>query len=128
MSYNQTHTAENALNQFVQLGSTGIFSVPNQQLWVTRHSDYDKSDPRAIAEDEFMDIGACVLNLAGLWGDERQPKNWIDRVAATKEQLKGKTSLHMVHGEDVARGIIAVHRNFSDATGQRFVRLSKHDF
>ena len=53
-----------------------------------------------------------MLNLAGLWGGERQAKNWIGRVAATKEQLKGKTSLHMVHGEDVARAIIAVHQNF----------------
>ena len=62
-----------------------------------------------------------MLNLSGLWGGERQPKKWIDRVAATKEQLREKTSLHMIHGEDVARGIVAVHRSFSEAIGERFV-------
>lgn len=76
---------------------------------------------RAIAEDELRGFGGCVLNLSGLWGGARQPKNWIDRVAATKEQLKDKTSLHMVHGLDVARGIIAVHQNFDQAKGERFV-------
>jgi hypothetical protein len=125
-SYNRTHNSETAQYQFIQLGSTGIFSIPNQELWVTRHSKYDKANPRAIAEDEFMSLGGCVLDLAGLWGGERQPRNWIDRVAATKEQLKEKTSLHMVHGEDVARGIVAVHQNFRDATKQRFVSLFKH--
>lgn len=62
-----------------------------------------------------------MLNLSGLWGGMRQPKNWIDRVASTKEKLKEKASLHMVHGQDVARGIVAVHRNFSLAQGERFV-------
>jgi hypothetical protein len=127
-SYTKTHNSETTQYQFVQLGSTGIFSIPNQELWVTRHSNYDKSNPRAIAEDELMSLGGCVLDLAGLWGGERQPKNWIDRVAASKEQLKGKTSLHMVHGEDVARGIIAVHQKFHDAASQRFVSFFKHGF
>jgi hypothetical protein len=125
-SYTKTHNSETTQYQFIQLGSTGIFSIPNQELWVTRHSKYDKSNSRAIAEDELMTLGGCVLDLAGLWGGDRQPKNWIDRVAATKAQLKEKTSLHMVHGEDVARGIIAVHQNFRDASGQRFVSLFKH--
>jgi hypothetical protein len=30
---------------------------------------------RAIAEDELRDLGGCVLNLAGLYGGERDPKN-----------------------------------------------------
>ena len=108
---------------FIQLGSTGIFSIPDQPLWVTRHSKYDKTNARAIAEDELRGFGGCVLNLSGLWGGARQPKHWLDRVAGTKGQLKEKTSLHMVHGLDVARAILAVHQNFSKAVGQRFVRL-----
>jgi len=120
-SYVETHKLDNAQYQFVQLGSTGIFTIPNQDLWVTRHSRYDKSNARAIAEDELLQLGGCVLNLSGLWGGARQPRNWIDRVASTKEKLKEKTSLHLIHGHDVARAIVAVHRNFSRAMGQRFV-------
>jgi hypothetical protein len=120
-SYIQTHDGKNGY-QFIQLGSTGIFSIPDQPLWVTRHSKYDETNARAIAEDELREFGGCVLNLSGLWGGERDPKHWLDRVAATKEQLKSKTSLHMVHGQDVARAIIAVHQNFPKAAGQRYVR------
>ena len=124
-SYVKNHDAKKDTYNFIQLGSTGIFSVQKQDLWVTRHSKYDKSDPRAIAEDELLKLGGCVLNLSGLWGGARQPKNWIDRVAATKEQLKEKTSLHMIHGEDVGRAVIAVHHNFDEAENQRFVRSNR---
>lgn len=82
---------------------------------------YNTSDARAIAEDELISLGGCVMNLSGLWGGARQTKNWLDRVASTKEQLKAKTSLHMIHGLDVARSILAVHQNFSKAAGQRWV-------
>ncbi len=120
-SYAQTHDEENEPYQWIQLGSTGIFSVENQDLWVTRHSKYDTKNTRAIAEDELLALGGSVLNLAGLWGGQRQVKHWVDRVAGTKEMLKGKGSLHMIHGEDVARAIVAVHRSFAHAAGQRFV-------
>jgi hypothetical protein len=120
-SYGLTHAREKNA-QFIQLGSTGIFQLEGQELWVTRHSRYDKQNPRAIAENELMHaFGGCVLDLAGLWGGERQPRKWIDRVAKTKEQLKEKKSLHMIHGLDVARGILAVHQNFNKALGERFV-------
>ena len=105
--------------QWIQLGSTSIYSMPEQTLWVTRRSAYDKSNARAVAEDELLALGGCVLNLAGLWGGARQPRDWIDRVAATKGQLEGKTSLHMVHGVDVARGVVAVSRAFT--AGERWV-------
>lgn len=121
-SYVKNHDSKKDSYQFIQLGSSGIFTVENQSLWVTRHSTYNKSNPRAVAEDELLKLGGSALNLSGLWGGSRQPKNWIDRVAATKDQLKDKTSLHLIHGEDVARAIVAVHHKFSSAKGQRFVR------
>lgn len=120
-SYVENHDPNNNLYQFIQLGSTGIFSVPNQELWITRHSKYDEANDRAIAEDELRQLGGCVLNLSGLWGGSRHPRNWIDRVASTKELLRGKTSLHVIHGTDVARAIVAVHQKFHHAAGQRFV-------
>ncbi|TVY36057.1 hypothetical protein LOCC1_G007244 [Lachnellula occidentalis] len=120
-SYIKNHRSEKSDPNFIQLGSSEIFSVKDQDTWVTRHSKYNKSHPRAIAEDELLARGGCVLNLSGLWGGTRQPKNWIDRVASTKEQLKGKNSLHMIHGQDVARAIIAVHQKFSAARSQRFI-------
>ncbi|KAK4940876.1 hypothetical protein LTR66_008760 [Elasticomyces elasticus] len=107
-SYNQYHPKLRHKAHFIQLGSTGIFQIPEQSLWVTRNSAYSKTNDRAIAEDELRSLGGCVLNLAGLWGGERKPEKWVSRVAKTKEDVKNKTSLHMVHGMDVARGVIAV--------------------
>lgn len=62
-----------------------------------------------------------MLNLAGLWGGERDPKNWVDRVANTKEEVKSKKSLHLVHGLDVARAVIAVMGNWYSSKSQRWM-------
>ncbi|KAK1833477.1 hypothetical protein QBC39DRAFT_47463 [Podospora conica] len=100
--------------RFIQLGSTGIWQ-PNgptvakaDDPWISRHSPYDKTNPRAVAEDELLGLGGVVLNLSGLWGGARDPRTWVGRVGATKDAVKGKKSLHMVHGEDVARGVVGV--------------------
>ncbi|ESZ93913.1 hypothetical protein SBOR_5706 [Sclerotinia borealis F-4128] len=106
---------------FIQLGSSGIFTIPGQSTWVTRHSSYDITDDRAIAEDELRELGGCVLNLSGLWGRERHPKHWLERVARTKDMLGAKKSLHMVHGLDVSRGLLAVFACWEKGMGQRFV-------
>ncbi|KAH9828520.1 hypothetical protein Tdes44962_MAKER09265, partial [Teratosphaeria destructans] len=63
---------------------------------------------RAGAEDALLALGGCVLNLSGLWGGTRDPRQWVERVARTKEEVRAKTSLHMIHGQDVARAILAV--------------------
>lgn len=110
----------------IQLGSTGIWqssgptvestttteSTSNDNHWITRHSVYDTSNLRAQAEDELLARKGCVVNLAGLWGAKRDPKTWVDRVAPDKEKLEGKSSLHMIHGVDVARAIVAVIRKW----------------
>lgn len=97
-------------NQWIQLGSTGIFTAP---LWNDHNSPYDKENPRAIAEDELLGLKGSVLNLAGLYGGERNPRSWVVRVAKTKAEVKAKKALHLIHGEDVARAIIGVHKKFT---------------
>jgi len=118
--------------RFIQLGSTGVWQSKGQQaqqtntarhshypttqdsppvpksLWYTRHSPHDTTSPRAVAEDELLSLGGCVLALSGLWGGARDPRNWVNRVGPTKEAVKNKASLHMIHGDDVARAICAV--------------------
>jgi hypothetical protein len=37
-SYSEAHDKERSEFQFIQLGSTGIFTIPGQDTWVTRHS------------------------------------------------------------------------------------------
>lgn len=122
-SHSQSPNSTRKSTGFIQLGSSGIFSIIDKDsCWITRHSKYDSKNTRAIAEDELLTLGGCVLNLSGLWGGERQVKHWLGRVATSKEQLKGKGSLHMIHGLDVARGIVGVHERFNKARGERWVR------
>lgn len=109
-AYQETHGGGGAgAFRFIQLGSTGIWQHdPEQAPWLDRRSPYKADDQRAVAEDELLGLGGCVLNLAGLWGGQRDIRHWVDRVATTKEAVKGKASVHMVHGVDVARVIVGV--------------------
>ena len=61
------------------------------------------------------------MNLAGLYGGTRNPHSWVKRVAITKDAVRGKKALHLVHGSDVARGILGVHLNWTRAGGKRWL-------
>lgn len=141
--YGATHSSSNSIGggsssngrsnapRYIQLGVTSIWNNPG---WSDENSPYDTSDKRAIAEDELLAVtsngsdinsgGATVLSLAGLYGGVRQPRHWIDRIAGSKEALRQKGALHMVHGVDVARAILAVHRNFTP--GKRWLLCDVH--
>jgi hypothetical protein len=134
---------------FVQLGSTGIWDVciahicpsspgvligaqgsptldPARSVWKDRHSAYDTANARAQAEAELLALASdatptTVLNLCGLWGGARDPRNWVARVAPSKAALAAKGALHMVHGADVARAVLAAHGAPGTARGERWL-------
>ena len=72
----------------------------------------------------------CIEFSGALWGFQfltagtRQPKNWIPRVASTKDLIRHKKSLHLIHGVDLARAILAVADNFS--AGKRWILTDLH--
>lgn len=119
-AYRRSHPRAAQETQWIQLGSTGIYSQPGMS---NSSSEYDRTD-RSIAEDELRtEYGQTILCLAGLWGGSRQPRAWVSRVAGTKEKLAQKGSLHLVHGEDVARAVTAVyrHRHHNVCSGKRWI-------
>ena len=148
--YRQVHGDQ---NNWIQLGSTGIFSASH---WNDCSSPYNTENERAVAEDEMLELNGCVLNLAGLYGGERDPKNWVTRVAKTKDEVKGKKgerqfpmfwspvvvadsrpeaaqlltnlALHLIHGADVARAIIAVHNSFTHSKRWLLTDLRVYDW
>lgn len=119
--YQKSHGKTRDDVMFIQLGSTGIWQIPQKSIWVDRKSPYDSSNKRAIAEDQLLHLGGCVLNLAGLHGGERDARSWVDRVAKTKDEVKNKKSLHLIHGVDVARAILAVTGNWYSSRSQRYM-------
>ncbi|KAL5119806.1 hypothetical protein ACEQ8H_002167 [Pleosporales sp. CAS-2024a] len=120
-------SAHGQQNNWIQLGSTGIFNqVPDD--WSTDSSPYDKSDARAVAEDELLELHGCVLNLSGLYGGVRVPRNWLPRLAQSKEDVRKRGAVHFVHGEDVARAIVATHQNFTPSKRWIIADLRVYDW
>jgi len=132
-SHGQNGVSGQERTQFIQLGTTSIWDgkrlkldvpVSPEHKWYDRHSPF-VSTPRAEAEEELLSLSpsfpSTILNLSGLWGGTRSPKNWVGKVAPSKEVLKDKGSLHLIHGADIARAILAVHHNFDGAQGQRWI-------
>lgn len=113
-TYNRVH-AGSIHTQWILLGSSGVYEGKGTH---DRNSPI-KSTPRSIAEEEMLEMGGVVLNLAGLWGSERLPQAWPKRAVTSKQQLKEKGSLHLIHGKDVARACLAVHRKFYP--GERYL-------
>ena len=75
--------------------NTTIGNQPIENRWYDRNSPFILNG-RASAESELLalspDTPTTVLNLAGLWGGSRSPRNWVGRVAPTKEALRNKVT------------------------------------
>lgn len=134
-----------AAPHIILLGSTGIWNGgPTLQLgnvagaekacspskkrgpWVDRHAPVDDV-PRAKGENALLAFNkgdkaeTSVLCLAGLWGHGRSPRRFIARLAPTKEQLSKLTSVHFIHGHDVARALLAMHDMWDKARSERWL-------
>ena len=91
--YKQVKGDEANNTGFILLGSTrpfyGQLADKHGYNWQYNNLRPVAPDSRFRSEDEFLKIGGLVLNLAGLWGGSRHPANWIDRIAPTKDVLRG---------------------------------------
>ncbi|KAL8936421.1 MAG: hypothetical protein Q9216_004942, partial [Gyalolechia sp. 2 TL-2023] len=75
--YDSAHAQGEGGRKWIQLGSTGIWKGEG---WHDRSSPIDMDNLRGVAEEELLSLrgkNACVLNLAGLWGGDRKPRNWV---------------------------------------------------
>lgn len=115
--YRSIHGTE---NRWIQLGSTGIYKSAGG--WTDRSSPYDTTNSRAVAEDELIDtVDGCVLNLSGLYGGPRDPRNWLGRIFKNKQDVRNKAAVHLVHGQDVARAIVGCHRHWLNVQKRRWI-------
>lgn len=96
----------------------------------TSQTPITEPTPRSSSEDAVLTShkqSATILNLAGLYGGStRHPVNWLAKVADSQDKLAAKGSLHLVHGRDVARAILAVWESVaqgthSDIWGRRWI-------
>ncbi|KAJ2847441.1 hypothetical protein GGI22_005975, partial [Coemansia erecta] len=116
------NSAEFAEPYWIYLGSTRPFKgSPSTRL---TDPDIAAGGSRVEAEEYLInEHGGCVLNLAGLWGGARDPKNW-SRFYPDKEKLRKRLadrSLHLIHGGDVARAIYAAIPHPAASSGRWLV-------
>jgi hypothetical protein len=85
--------------------------------------------PSASPGPSFIVLVRKLTFCTPLQGGTRNPLNWFARVAPSKSALEQKGSLHLVHGLDVARAIVAVvlaptlssHGNARNDRGERWI-------
>lgn len=94
--YQGTHQSSASQHiQWIQLGTTFIFN--KIEGWNDDNSDYNTEDKRGIAEDELRDFaGGCSLNLSGLYGGTRQPRNFVQRIVKEKDDVRKRKAVHFV--------------------------------
>jgi hypothetical protein len=107
--------AKNCQVAWLALGSTGAWS----KGIITSSSPTLDTSARAVSESHLLSLNTdtrstAVLNLAGLYGSGRNPVNFAKKVGDTIEKLEGKTSLHLVHGKDVAQAIVGMWKALHD--------------
>ncbi|KAI8611378.1 hypothetical protein BC830DRAFT_660777 [Chytriomyces sp. MP71] len=125
--YETTRPAFEASVRWILLGTTSNFNPPNPAAdpWCDRHTPLTNLAPRNEGEAQLLQYrssSSTVIHLAGLYdAKERNPRNFVSRVAPTKQALLTKKSVHYIHGVDVARAILAVHAMFERAVGQRWI-------
>ncbi|CAK5264473.1 unnamed protein product [Mycena citricolor] len=126
--YKSTRRNTTVQPAFILFGTTGIWDKSPPGLKEGQCAFYDRNSPftltgRSTSEIELLALAdpTTVINLAGLWGDKRIPRNWRARVGPTKEALKAKGGLHLIHGHDIARAVLSIHADFEKAAGQRWI-------
>ena len=97
----------------ILLGSTRPWTASEDSPWCDITSAVIP-DERYEAEKMHLSLGGCVLNLAGLFGGTRHPKNWIERVAPSRQALSMKKSVHLIHGKDISRLVLKIFENFKN--------------
>jgi nucleoside-diphosphate-sugar epimerase len=119
----QTRSSTTVKPNYILFGTTSSFNPVNPSMspWCDRKTiDNTANVDRVAAENRLLELGGCVLSLAGLFDEgRRHPSNFLDRVAPSKEFLAGKKSVHYIHGRDVARGVLAVAKDFT--AGERWL-------
>lgn len=112
--------------KLVLLGSTRAF----EGLGATRDEKFMNPailPERSEAERELINrYKGTVLNLAGLWGRERQPRGFIQNVFGPNgERVNQAFSLHLIHGSDVARAVLKMNEETELEAGRWIVTDTK---
>ncbi|KAI9324921.1 hypothetical protein BDR26DRAFT_810694 [Obelidium mucronatum] len=110
--------------RYILFGTTGNYSPVDASVdpWCDRHTLLTNLTDRNKGESHLLKLypqTSTILHLSGLYNETtRNPRNFISRIAPTKAAVESRKSVHYIHGVDVARAVLAVHRNFQRGEGR----------
>lgn len=101
-------TADLSSRRFVVLGSTSAYDVEEPQEypppWIDETASIDLSKPRVEGEEYLRkDCGAVLLRVAGIYGPDRNPLEWIKRGRV----VPSRKYVNLIHVEDLAIACLA---------------------
>ncbi|KAJ3129476.1 hypothetical protein HK098_001243 [Nowakowskiella sp. JEL0407] len=120
--YSSLHSVQSASLNVILFGTTSAFANPG---FNDRNSSITPS-PRTPAEDAILKLAIAngvklntsVIHLAGLYDNKiRKPLDWVKRIDS-KNKLAEKSTLHLIHGWDIARVILRIHGLWTSSTSE----------
>lgn len=107
-------------SRILLIGTTSGFRKDLKE--VDDYSPLDNENPRTAAEEKFRQMGTAVLHSAGIYGESRNPIDWI-----RKGYIKNSSSVvNLVHAEDLARACSFILEDFPG--NERFVISDNHPY
>lgn len=70
---------------------------------------------RNTRQSSFQKKGACILHLAGIWGEDRDPVSWLKKDLISKDRV----GVNLIYRGDILKVLIYVSKNFEQFVGSR---------
>ena len=108
------HERLSEVENLIVLGSTSRYVITRQKERITEDTKIDKQILRVQGEEFLVENGGTLLCLAGIYGPNRDPKNWL-----YKNLIKNPNKLvNLVHLDDIIYAI--KHLLDNPAKNERF--------
>ncbi len=102
--------------QVVIYGSTSSYKVLKPDDWITEENELDLSQFRTRTEERLRQKGACILQLAGIFGPGRNPIRWYQQGLIQT----GLSYLNLIHLQDIVSVTEKVFQK-NEVWGNRFI-------
>ncbi len=99
----------------VVYGSVSAYPVAKPGEWVTEETPLDMTQVRVRTEERLRERGACILQLAGIFGPGRDPVNWYQRGWIQA----GLSYLNLIHLQDIVSVTLRILEH-PQSSGERF--------
>jgi hypothetical protein len=91
---------------------------------VSIHSRVNLKSTRTLRQNKLLKEGSCVLHLAGIWGENRDPLNWLKKDLISKDRL----GVNLIHENDILKVLIGISNNFDDFKAQREILVDSQSY